>query len=153
MGFKAIQLSSSGIHLLDSILSVLNEQLSVLENRNKSSPLALSHLDLAFCQLAPFLLLLLSGYRRPMLGIIAVISCKANLCYRGLEPPQPSLAEAMKPNSYWPIPSRKVNLNLFTRDGKEEELNVSLLYCRWWSCDASSRYDGRWHGGFSRCGR
>jgi hypothetical protein len=47
MGFKAIQLSS-GIHLLDPILAVLNEQLSVLENRNNSSPFALSHLDLPF---------------------------------------------------------------------------------------------------------
>ena len=47
MGFKAIQLSS-GIHLLDPILAVLNEQLSALENRNNSSPFALSHLDLPF---------------------------------------------------------------------------------------------------------
>jgi hypothetical protein len=45
MGFKAIQLSSGG-HLLDPVLAVLNEQLSVLENRNNSSPFALSHLDL-----------------------------------------------------------------------------------------------------------
>jgi hypothetical protein len=47
MGFKAIQLSS-GIHLLDPVLAVLNEQLSVLESRNNSSPFALSHLDLPF---------------------------------------------------------------------------------------------------------
>ncbi|KAI9556663.1 hypothetical protein GHT06_016453 [Daphnia sinensis] len=47
MGFKAIQLSS-GNHLLDPVLAVLNEQLSVLENRNNSSPFALSHLDLPF---------------------------------------------------------------------------------------------------------
>jgi hypothetical protein len=33
MGFKAIQLSS-GIHLLDPVLAVLNEQLSVLESLN-----------------------------------------------------------------------------------------------------------------------
>lgn len=47
MGFKAIQLSS-GNPLLDPVLVVLNEQLSVLENRNNCSPFALSHLDLPF---------------------------------------------------------------------------------------------------------
>lgn len=44
MGFKYIQLSS-GIHLLDPILAVLNEQLSVLDGES-NNPLSLAHLDL-----------------------------------------------------------------------------------------------------------
>ena len=44
MRFKSIQLSSS-VHPFDQVLSVLNEQLSVL-NSEKKNPLALSHLDL-----------------------------------------------------------------------------------------------------------
>lgn len=47
MGFKAVQLSS-GIHLLDPVLALLNEQLAVLENRDKGNLFALSHLDLPF---------------------------------------------------------------------------------------------------------
>jgi len=44
MGFKYIQLSS-GIHLLDPILAVLNDQLSVLDGES-NNPLSLAHLDL-----------------------------------------------------------------------------------------------------------
>lgn len=47
MGFKAVQLSS-GIHLLDPVLALLNQQLAVLENRDEGNLFALSHLDLPF---------------------------------------------------------------------------------------------------------
>ena len=46
MGFKSIQLSS-GIHLLDPILALLDDQLSSL-NGQTDSPLAMAHLDLPF---------------------------------------------------------------------------------------------------------